>query len=49
MAQSSWQLYLISQFLLLQSSTIANSIQILTTEEQINIGLYFHLFLLFEV
>lgn len=42
MAQSSWQLYMISQFLLLQSSMGANSIWILTIEEKTNIGLYFH-------
>lgn len=45
MAQSSWQLYMISRFLLLQSSMGANSIQILTIEEKINIGLYFHMVL----
>lgn len=46
MAQSSQQLDIISQFLLLVSRMRANTIQVLTIEERINIGLYLHLLLL---
>lgn len=49
MAQSSQQLCMISQLLLLLSKMKANTIQILTIEEQINIGLYLHLLLLYVV
>ena len=49
MAQSSLQLYTISQLLLLLSRMRANTIPILTIEEHINIGLCLHLLLLYVV
>lgn len=49
MAQSSQQLHMISQFLWLLSRMRANTIQILTIEERINIGLCLHLLSLYVV